>query len=99
MSNGIGNDDMAFIKDMLLRLSDKQKEMDDTLTDVASTVNKLQSRIIGDPSYNQKGLVDEVNKLTNYMEADKKQNNRIYGGLVVVVGVWTLVWEYIKSKF
>lgn len=99
MSNGIGNEDMAFIKDMLLRLSDKQKEMDDTLTEVAGTVNKLQSRIIGDPTYNQKGLVDEVNKLTSYVEADKKQNNRIYGGLVVVVGVWTLVWEYIKSKF
>ena len=99
MSNGIGNEDMAFIKDMLLRLSDKQKEMDDTLTEVAGTVNKLQSRIIGDPTYNQKGLVDEVNKLTAYVEADKKQNNRIYGGLVVVVGVWTLVWEYIKSKF
>lgn len=99
MANGIGNEDMAFIKDMLLRLSDKQKEMDDTLTEVAGTVNKLQSRIIGDPTYNQKGLVDEVNKLTSYVEADKRQNNRIYGGLVVIVGLWTVVWEYIKSKF
>ena len=98
MSNGIGNEDIAFIKDMLLRLSDKQKEMDDTLTEVAGTMNKLQSRIIGDPVYNQKGLVDEVNKLTAYVESDKKQNNRIYGGFVVIVGIWTIVWEYIKSK-
>lgn len=99
MADSIGREDIAFIKEMLLRLSDKQKEMDDTLTEVAGTVNKLQARIIGDPSFNQKGLVDEVNKLTSYVENDKKQKNRLYGGLIVVVGLWTIVWEYLKSKF
>lgn len=99
MNQGINESDVTFIKNLLLQLSDNQKKNNEKVSIIAETVSKLETRILGDKEYQQSGLVDDVIKLNKYVENDKNQKNRVYGGLIVVGVVWTLIWEYIKSKF
>lgn len=94
----LGND-IVLIKDMLLRLNDKQEDMSESLNVISSSLDRLQMRILGDPTYNQKGLLEEVADIKSYISRDKTNKNRIYGGLLVVAFFWTMLWEFIKTKF
>jgi hypothetical protein len=91
--------DIVLIKDILLRLNDNQQSMSETLSEIQSNLDRLQHRILGDPTYNQKGLIEEVQEIKKYINNDKVTKNRVYGGLVAVAFFWTIVWEFIKSKF
>jgi hypothetical protein len=94
----LGND-LVLIKDMLLRLNDKQEDMSESLHEISISLDRLQTRILGDAEYNQKGLIQEVTDLKAYINKDRANKNKVYGGLVVVAFFWTIIWEYIKTKF
>lgn len=93
-----GND-IVLIKEMLLRLSDKQEDMSESLNEINNSLDRLQKRILGDTEYNQKGLIQEVAEIKTYINKDRANKNKMYGGLVVVAFFWTIIWEYVKAKF
>lgn len=93
----LGND-IVLIKEMLLRLSDKQEDMSESLSEISISLDRLQKRILGDTEYNQKGLIQEVSEIKTYINKDRANKNKLYGGLVVIAFVWTVIWEYIKTK-
>jgi hypothetical protein len=93
------NNDIVLIKDMLLRLNDRQADMKSTLSEIELSMDRLHKRIIGDAEYSQKGLIEEVNDIKRYIGKDKTTKQRLYGGLTVVAILWTFVWEFIKAKF
>jgi hypothetical protein len=94
----LGND-IVLIKDMLLRLGDKQEDMSESLHEISISLDRLQKRILGDAEYNQKGLIQEVADIKTYINKDRANKNKLYGGLIVVAFFWTIIWEYIKTKF
>lgn len=85
------------IKEMLNGLIVEQKEMRKELTTVGLSVTKIQTRMIGD-EYGAKSLVSEVKEIQTYIETDKKQKNRLYGGVVVIGFIWTIVWEFLREN-
>jgi len=91
--------DIVLIKDMLLRLNDRQADMKTTLSEIELSMDRLHKRIIGDEEYSQKGLIEEVNEIKKYITKDKSTKQRLYGGLTAVAVLWTFVWEFIKAKF
>lgn len=91
--------DILLIKDMLHRLNERQAEMESTLLEIGTSLNKLHTRMLGDQEYGHKGLVEEVNEIKKYISQDKSVKQKLYGGLSVVVLLWTLIWELIKNKF
>jgi hypothetical protein len=93
------SNDIILIKDMLSRLNDRQAEMEATLSEIGTSLTKLHTRILGDEEYGQKGLIEEVNEIKKYISNDKSVKQKLYGGLTVVAILWTLIWEYIKTKF
>ena len=94
----LGND-IVLIKEMLLRVNDKQEDMSESLQEISVSLDRLQKRILGDTEYNQKGLIQEVADIKAYINKDRVNKNRVYGGLVVIAFLWTVFWEYIKTKF
>lgn len=98
MSNEFSND-IVLIKDMLLRLNDRQSDMKSTLSEIELSMDRLHKRIIGDEEYSQKGLIEEVNELKKYISKDKTLKNKFYGGIAAIAILWTFVWEFIKAKF
>lgn len=86
------------IKEMLSGLISEQKEIRKELTAVGTSVTKIQTRLIGD-EYGGKGLVSEVKEIQAYVEADKKQKNRLYGGVVVIGFIWTILWEFLRENY
>jgi len=96
--NELGND-IVLIKDMLLRLNDRQADMKTSLSEIEIGMDRLHKRIIGDAEYSQKGLIEEVNEIKKYIAKDKSAKQKLYGGLTVVAILWTFVWEFIKAKF
>jgi len=93
-----GND-IASIKAMLTQMIDKQNEMDYMLRDMDKTLTQLNQTVIGNPTYNQKGLVAEINEIKEYVETDKRFKNKVVGGLAVVGFIWTIAIEYVMHLF
>jgi hypothetical protein len=93
-----GND-LASIKAMLTQMIDKQNEMDYMLRDMDKTLTQLNQTVIGNPTYNQKGLVSEINEIKEYVETDKRFKNKVVGGLAVVGFIWTIAIEYVMHLF
>ena len=84
--------DIDWIKDTLVKLTDKVDAID-------KTTNKLNTTIVGDPAYGQIGLVAQVKELTDYTEQDKGFKSKLIGGSIVLGGVWTLLMKFWDKIF
>lgn len=89
--------DFDFIKNLLVKVYDQQDEIKKSIQDVNYSLNALNTTVIGNEIYGQKGLVKEVSDLKRYIESDKKLKNRVIGGLSVVGVVWTFLLELWKK--
>jgi len=93
------NQDLLLIKETLVGLNNRQSKMESSLIDIKGDMGKIKTRMLGDEQYNQTGLVDDVNTLKQYVQDQKTQKDRIYGGVAVIMVLWGFVWEFIKAKF
>ena len=83
--------DIEWIKKTLATMSGKVQEMDLTLI-------KLNQTIVGDSTYGQKGLVEQVKEHNEYIETDKAYKAKVVGAgsvLVVLYGLLIKFWERI----
>lgn len=79
--------DIQWIKETLATMSLKLQEMDVTLIKVNQTV-------IGDNTYGQKGLVEQVQEHQKYIDEDKQFKSRVVGAGAVVTIVWGLIIKF-----
>lgn len=83
--------DIEWIKKTLATMSGKVQEMDLTLI-------KLNQTIVGDSTYGQKGLVEQVREHNEYIESDKTYKAKVVGAgsvLVILYGLVIKFWEKI----
>lgn len=83
--------DIEWIKKTLASMSGKVQEMDLTLI-------KLNQTIVGDSTYGQKGLVEQVREHNEYIESDKTYKAKVVGAgsvLVILYGLVIKFWERI----
>lgn len=90
--------DLVYIRDMLVKLSEKQDSMNDRLNDIDSHLTKISTTVIGDEKFGQKGLVQQVASLNKYVDNDKLRNAKIVGGIGVVGILWTLFLKLFSIK-
>lgn len=79
--------DIQWIKETLSTMSLKLQEMDVTLIKVNQTV-------IGDSTYGQKGLVEQVQEHQKYIDTDKDFKAKLVGGGFAVGIVWTVLLKF-----
>jgi len=91
--------ELQSIKILLQRVVDKQDDMDDMLKSMDKTLTQLNQTVIGNATYGQKGLVNEIAEVKEYVEKDKMFKNKIAGGLVVIGVVWTFFLQYFGKIF
>jgi len=70
-------------------------EISDKLTRIEQDLHELKGAVIGNSKFGNRGLVMRVEDLEKYKDDDKKFKNKLYGGMVVVGTMWTIVIEYI----
>lgn len=90
--------DLVYIRDMLVKLSEKQDSMNDRLNDIDTHLTKISTTVIGDEKFGQKGLVQQVATLNKYVDNDKLRNAKIVGGIGVVGILWTLFLKLFSIK-
>jgi hypothetical protein len=88
----VNAEDITWIKDILKELSVKVETIDKTTT-------KLNTTIVGDPQYGQIGLVNQVKKHNDYIEADKGFKSKLIGGSIVLGGLWTILLKFWEKIF
>lgn len=79
--------DIQWIKETLSTMSLKLQEMDVTLIKVNQTV-------IGDNTYGQKGLVEQVQEHQKYIDTDKDFKSKLVGGGFAVGIFWTVLLKF-----
>jgi len=85
------------IMKMLHKFSDKQEEQGATLSDMNLTLSQLNQTVVGNKTYGQKGLVEEVSDIKTYVEKEKIFKNKVAGGLIIVGVVWTFFLKYFEN--
>ena len=88
--------DLLYIKEMLIKLSEKQDSMNDRLNDIDTHLTKISTTVIGDKDYGHVGLVKQVEKLNKYVDNDKLRNAGIVGGISVIGILWTIFLKLFK---
>jgi hypothetical protein len=84
---------------LLQKVIDTQNEHAQMLRDIDKQLTQLNQTVVGNPLYNQKGLVAEINEIKEYVEVDKKFKNRVVGGLAVLGFIWTVALQYVVHIF
>jgi hypothetical protein len=84
--------DITWIKDILKELSLKVETIDKTTT-------KLNTTIVGDPSYGQIGLITQVKEHNDYIESDRTFKSKLIGGSIVLGGLWTILLKFWDKIF
>jgi len=87
------------IKSMLSQMINKQNDMDDMLREMDKTLTQLNQTVIGNPIYGQKGLVNEINDIKEYVDNDKLIKNKILGGLTLIGIGWSFIIQYVMYLF
>ena len=82
---------------MLKKVSEKQEEQSDTLSDMNLTLSQLNQTVVGNKTYGQKGLVEEVSDIKIYVEKEKIFKNKVAGGLIIIGVVWTFFLKYFEN--
>lgn len=76
----------------ILWIKTKLNEMDIML-------HKLNTTVIGDVSYGQKGLVEKVRDHSDYIAKDEKFKSKIIGGGVVLGSLWAALIKFWDKIF
>jgi hypothetical protein len=84
--------DITWIKESLNKLTEKVDAIDKTTT-------KLNTTIVGDPSYGQIGLVTQVKDHNDYIEQDKGFKSKLVGGGIVIGALWTILLKFWDKIF
>jgi hypothetical protein len=87
------------IKSMLSQMINKQNDMDGMLREMDRTLTQLNQTVIGNPVYGQKGLVNEINDIKEYVDNDKLIKNKILGGLTLIGIGWSFIIQYVMYLF
>lgn len=85
------------IKSMLVQVINKQNDMDLTLREMDKTLTQLNQTVVGNPTYGQKGLVEEIKDIKIYVDNDKLIKSKLWGGLAVIGVIWTFAWQYFMT--
>lgn len=88
----VNTEDITWIKDTLGKLIGKVDSIEKTTT-------KLNSTIIGDSTYGQIGLIEQVKEHNEYIEQDKGFKSKLIGGSFVLGLVWTLLIKFWDKVF
>ena len=54
-------------------------------------LERLANAVCGDEQFGQKGLIQQVNDHSSYIEKDKTFKNKIIGGVSVITTVWGII--------
>lgn len=54
-------------------------------------LEKLTNAVCGDEDFGQKGLIQQVNEHSDYIETDRTFKNKIVGGITAITTVWGLI--------
>ena len=88
----ISSNDIDFIKSTLTSMNSK-------LQDMELTLDKLNNTVVGDKTYGQVGLVEQVSNHEKYIEADRNFKSKVVGGTIVVGFLWTLLLKFSDKLF
>lgn len=69
------------------------------LTEIDLDLKLLNQTVIGNKTYGQKGLVEQVNEHREYIEKDKKMKAKFVGGSIVLGAIWTAVIKFWDKIF
>ena len=88
----VSSNDIDWIKSTLTSMNTKLQEMEMTL-------DKLNNTVVGDKTYGQVGLVEQVSNHEKYIEADRNFKSKVVGGTIVVGFLWTLLLKFSDKLF
>jgi len=86
------NQDITWIKETLLVMSIQQKTTEDTLI-------LLNNSVIGNKSYGQKGMVNRLEDVEEYIVADKGFKSKAIGVGLALGVAWTFVLKFWDKIF
>lgn len=66
------------------------------LTELDGNFSKLNQTVIGDKTYGQIGLIEQVQEHAEYIEKDKEFKSRLIGGGIVASFVWGILLKFWK---
>lgn len=69
------------------------------LNDMDVMLHKLNTTVIGDLDYGQKGLVQKVREHSEYIAKDEKFKSKIVGGGVVLGSLWAALIKFWDKIF
>jgi hypothetical protein len=69
------------------------------LNDMDIMLHKLNTTVIGDIAYGQKGLVQKVMEHSDYIAKDEKFKSKIIGGGIVLGSVWAALIKFWDKIF
>ena len=92
------NGDILSLQSLIKEVIDKQNNMGNKLNEIEKTLMQLNMAVVGNPTYGQKGMIEELNDVKKYVHRDKMTKSKIMGGLAVVGVFWTIIWEFVKRK-
>lgn len=84
--------DITWIKDSLVKLTDKVDYIEKTTT-------KLNTTIVGDDTYGQVGLVTKVKEHSEYIDEEKNFKSKMIGGSIAIGVVWTFILKFWEKIF
>lgn len=72
-------------------------KVDGRLSKIEDTLNRLYTHIAGDKEFGHQGLIKRVETLEESNKKLMEYKNKFIGGSVVAGGVFTLIFELIKT--
>lgn len=75
---------MATQKEDILYIKSEQKKQ-------GVLLERLANAVCGDSDFGQKGLIQQVNGHSEYIEEDKTYKNKIMGGITAITTAWGLI--------
>ena len=54
-------------------------------------LERLANAVCGDDDFGQKGLIQQVNEHSEYINEDRTFKNKVMGGLTAITTVWGLI--------
>jgi hypothetical protein len=80
-------------------IKEKLNALDKNINEVNMTLSKQNTTIVGDSAYGQKGLVERIEEIEDYILTDRSFKSRLVGGGLVIGAIWTLILEFKEKLF
>lgn len=78
-------------------LEDKMESVDNRLSKIEDTLNKLYMHIVGDQEFGHQGLIKRVESLEKDNQKLMEYKNKLIGGSMVAGGLFTVIFELLKT--